>query len=55
MAPSRNLGSIDRGRSEIINDGGIVLSSAVSSEIQSIDESGLSELIKDAADEFRFS
>ena len=33
MAPSRSLRSIDRGRSEIINEAGVVSSSAVSSEV----------------------
>ena len=50
-----NLGSIDRGRSEMADDAGVVSSSAVSSEVQSIDESGLSEPVKDTADELRFS
>ena len=55
MAPSRSLGSIDKKRSEMIDDAGVVSLSAVSFEVQSIDESGLSESVKDAADELRFS
>ena len=50
-----SLGSIDRERLKITDDAGVVSSSAVSSEVQSIDENGLSEPVKDAADELRFS
>lgn len=50
-----SLGSINKERSELTDDAGVGLSSAVSSEVQSIIESGFSELVRDAADGLRFS
>lgn len=55
VASSRSLGSINRGRSEMTNNAGLVSSSAVSFEVQFINESGLLEPVKDVADELRFS
>ena len=49
-----SLGSIDKGRSELTDDTGVGFSSAVSSEVQSMLESGLLEPMKDAADKLRF-
>ncbi len=50
-----SLGSIDKEMSELTNNTGVGLSSAVSSEVQSIIESGLSELVRDTTDGLRFS
>ncbi len=50
-----SFGSINKERSELTDDAGVGLSSAVSSEVQSIIESGVSELIRDVTDGLRFS
>ena len=50
-----SLGSIDKRRLKLTDDAGVELSSSVSSEVESVIESGFSDIVKLGTDGLRFS